>query len=30
MTPKNTLCLWYNGTALEAALFMPRPFPTAP
>ena len=21
MTPKNTLCLWYDGTALEAAQF---------
>ena len=21
MTPKNTLCLWYDGTALDAAEF---------
>lgn len=27
MTHKNTLCLWYNGTALEAATFYARTFP---
>ncbi len=27
MTPKNTLCLWYDGTALEAAEFYARTFP---
>jgi 2-polyprenyl-6-hydroxyphenyl methylase/3-demethylubiquinone-9 3-methyltransferase len=27
MTPKNTLCLWYNGAALEAAQFYANTFP---
>ena len=27
MIPKNTLCLWYNGDALEAAEFYARTFP---
>ena len=27
MTSKNTLCLWYDGTALEAAEFYARTFP---
>ncbi|OPA91162.1 hypothetical protein BFW88_13525 [Pseudomonas fluorescens] len=27
MRPKNTLCLWYNGTAEEAANFYARTFP---
>jgi len=27
MTPKNTICLWYDGTALEAAQFYARTFP---
>lgn len=27
MTPKNTLCLWYDGTALEAARFYADTFP---
>ncbi|MBK3510985.1 VOC family protein [Pseudomonas sp. MF6747] len=27
MTHKNTLCLWYNGTALEAATFYASLFP---
>lgn len=27
MTSKNTLCLWYNGTALEAATFYAKTFP---
>ncbi|WP_448651482.1 VOC family protein [Pseudomonas fluorescens] len=27
MTSKNTLCLWYNGTALEAATFYASLFP---
>ena len=26
---KNTLCLWYNGTALEAATFYARTFPNS-
>jgi predicted 3-demethylubiquinone-9 3-methyltransferase (glyoxalase superfamily) len=26
-TPKNTICLWYDGTALEAAQFYARTFP---
>lgn len=26
MTPKNTICLWYDGTALEAAQFYARTF----
>jgi 2-polyprenyl-6-hydroxyphenyl methylase/3-demethylubiquinone-9 3-methyltransferase len=27
MTPKNTICLWYDGTALEAAQFYAATFP---
>jgi predicted 3-demethylubiquinone-9 3-methyltransferase (glyoxalase superfamily) len=27
MSPKNTICLWYDGTALEAAQFYARTFP---
>ena len=27
MKPKNTICLWYDGTALEAAEFYARTFP---
>ncbi|MGV8943191.1 VOC family protein [Thermomonas sp.] len=27
MTSKNTICLWYNGTALEAATFYAATFP---
>jgi predicted 3-demethylubiquinone-9 3-methyltransferase (glyoxalase superfamily) len=27
MTPKNTICLWYDGTALEAAQFYATIFP---
>ena len=27
MSPKNTICLWYDGTALEAAEFYARTFP---
>ena len=27
MARKNTLCLWYNGTALEAATFYAMTFP---
>jgi len=27
MKSKNTLCLWYNGTALEAATFYAMTFP---
>ena len=27
MTPKNTICLWYDGTALEAARFYAATFP---
>ena len=27
MIPKNTLCLWYDGTALEAAQFYAKTFP---
>lgn len=26
MTPKNTVCIWYDGTALEAAQFYARTF----
>jgi predicted 3-demethylubiquinone-9 3-methyltransferase (glyoxalase superfamily) len=26
MAPKNTICLWYNGTALEAAQFYAKTF----
>src|SRR5690606_20186103 len=27
MTPKNTICLWFDGTALEAATFYASTFP---
>ncbi|MBC7605018.1 MAG: VOC family protein, partial [Ramlibacter sp.] len=27
MTPKNTICLWYDGTAEEAAQFYAKTFP---
>ncbi|CAN5768281.1 VOC family protein [soil metagenome] len=27
MIPKNTICLWFNGTALEAAEFYAKTFP---
>lgn len=27
MTSKNTICLWYDGTALDAARFYARTFP---
>ena len=27
MIPKNTICLWYDGAALEAATFYARTFP---
>lgn len=27
MSPKNTICLWYQGTALEAARFYAQTFP---
>ena len=27
MTNKNTICLWYDGTALEAAIFYAETFP---
>jgi 2-polyprenyl-6-hydroxyphenyl methylase/3-demethylubiquinone-9 3-methyltransferase len=27
VTPKNTVCLWYDGTALEAANFYAQTFP---
>ncbi|XHS78267.1 VOC family protein [Burkholderiaceae bacterium UC74_6] len=27
MKPKNTICLWYDGTALEAAEFYAKTFP---
>ena len=27
MTPKNTICLWYDGAALEAATFYASTFP---
>jgi len=27
MSPKNRICLWYDGTALEAATFYARTFP---
>ncbi len=27
MTPKNTICLWYDGTALDAANFYAKTFP---
>lgn len=29
MVSKNTVCLWYDRDALEAARFYARPFPTA-
>ena len=27
MAPKNTICLWYEGTALDAARFYAETFP---
>ena len=27
MTPKNTICLWFDGTALDAATFYAKTFP---
>jgi 2-polyprenyl-6-hydroxyphenyl methylase/3-demethylubiquinone-9 3-methyltransferase len=27
MTPKNTICLWYDGTAMDAARFYAETFP---
>lgn len=27
MISKNTICLWYDGTALEAATFYAKTFP---
>ena len=27
MTPKNTICIWYDGTALDAAQFYAATFP---
>ena len=27
MAPKNTICLWYDGTALDAATFYAKTFP---
>jgi len=27
MVPKNTICLWYDGTALDAAKFYAETFP---
>ena len=27
MIPRNTICLWYDGTALEAATFYAKTFP---
>lgn len=27
MTPRNTICLWYDGTALDAATFYAQTFP---
>ena len=27
MSPKNTICLWYDGTALDAAQFYAKTFP---
>lgn len=27
MSPKNTICLWYDGTAMEAATFYAQTFP---
>ncbi|MBV6287655.1 VOC family protein [Pseudomonas aegrilactucae] len=29
MISKNTICLWYNGTALEAATFYAKTFPNS-
>ena len=29
MVPKNTICLWYNGTALDAAKFYAATFPNS-
>jgi 2-polyprenyl-6-hydroxyphenyl methylase/3-demethylubiquinone-9 3-methyltransferase len=29
MSPKNTICLWYDGTALEAAEFYAKTFPNS-
>ena len=29
MTPQTTLCLWYDGTALEAATFYAQTFPNS-
>jgi predicted 3-demethylubiquinone-9 3-methyltransferase (glyoxalase superfamily) len=29
MTPKNTICIWYNGGALEAAEFYAKTFPNS-
>ncbi len=29
MVSKNTICLWFDGTALEAAQFYAATFPTA-
>ncbi|MFY3383926.1 VOC family protein [Paracidovorax sp. MALMAid1276] len=29
MSPKNTICLWFNGTALEAARFYAATFPNS-
>lgn len=30
MISKNTICLWYDSAALEAATFYAETFPTAP
>ena len=27
ITPKNTICIWYEGAALEAATFYAKTFP---
>jgi 2-polyprenyl-6-hydroxyphenyl methylase/3-demethylubiquinone-9 3-methyltransferase len=29
MTSKNTICLWHDGDAVEAAQFYAKTFPTA-
>jgi 2-polyprenyl-6-hydroxyphenyl methylase/3-demethylubiquinone-9 3-methyltransferase len=29
MVPKNTICLWYDGTALDAAKFYAETFPNS-
>jgi len=29
MTPKNTICIWYDGSALEAAEFYAKTFPNS-